>query len=525
MKKYLLSIVVVLSTTLSQAQETTTSDALRYAMDDINGTARFRGMSGAFGAVGGDLSAINVNPAGSAIFNYNFATGTLSNLNTKNNSNYFGSTSSDNENVLDINQLGVVFVFNNKDKSDWKKLAVAINYENTKNLENSIFSRGTNPTNSISDYFLNFANTANGGNIVPVSLLNSTDINYTYTQLASLPNGSYPSLSGFDAQQAFLGYQAYLFDYNDGTSTNPTTPPFYQSNVPSGANYYQTNTVATTGYNGKVTLNLASQYKEILYLGLNLNAHFTDFKKSTSITETNNSVAATRVQGLQFDNDLYTYGGGFSFNLGLIAKLTKDFRAGLAYESPTWYRLNDELSQRLIGYSIDSGVALNPDYVDPGVINIYDAYKIQTPGKLTGSLAYIFGKRGLISFDYSLKDYSSTKFKPETSNLYTSLNRQMSDELTSAAEFRVGLEYKIKQVSLRGGYRFEESPYKNGRTIDDLTGYSAGLGYNFGGSRLDLGYSFAKRDMDSPFISSGMNDTARIKTKNNNIVLSYSLEF
>ena len=32
------------------------------------GSARFQSMGGAFGALGGDLSAININPAGSAVF-------------------------------------------------------------------------------------------------------------------------------------------------------------------------------------------------------------------------------------------------------------------------------------------------------------------------------------------------------------------------------------------------------------------------------------------------------------------------
>jgi long-subunit fatty acid transport protein len=48
---------------------------------------------------------------------------------------------------------------------------------------------------------------------------------------------------------------------------------------------------------------------------------------------------------LRFDNDLYTYGTGFSFQVGAIAKVTNEMRVGLAYESSTWYNLSDELSQ------------------------------------------------------------------------------------------------------------------------------------------------------------------------------------
>ena len=45
------------------------SDGLNYSSNSLDGTARFNSMSGAFGALGGDLSAIAINPAGSAVFN------------------------------------------------------------------------------------------------------------------------------------------------------------------------------------------------------------------------------------------------------------------------------------------------------------------------------------------------------------------------------------------------------------------------------------------------------------------------
>ena len=84
MKKYIFIILIGFSVSQLRAQEI--RDALRYAQDNINGTARFRAMSGAFGALGGDLSSINVNPAGSAIFANNQVGITLSNNTITNNS-------------------------------------------------------------------------------------------------------------------------------------------------------------------------------------------------------------------------------------------------------------------------------------------------------------------------------------------------------------------------------------------------------------------------------------------------------
>ena len=104
MKKIFLGIALNLSF-FSIAQEMTTNDALRYAVENMNGTARFRGMSGAFGAVGGDLSAININPAGSLFFNNNFASASVSSFNNSNNANYFGTKNKENFSTLDLNQI------------------------------------------------------------------------------------------------------------------------------------------------------------------------------------------------------------------------------------------------------------------------------------------------------------------------------------------------------------------------------------------------------------------------------------
>jgi len=510
MKKILLSLFLG-SITLSIAQETTTNDALRYATSNLTGTARFRGMSGAFGAVGGDLSAISVNPAGSAFFNHNYASISVSSYNANNKSNYFGTKTKENFSTLDLNQIGAVLVFNDASgKSGWSKIVMGLNYENTNDFDNRIFSKGVNPTNSIDSYFLDKAQ--------------GLPLEYVVTQPGESITGLYSYLGqtaglGFPAQQAMLAYKGYLID-SDG-------PGSYFTNVPTGGNYYQDNYVTTTGYNGKLAFNFATSYQDKLFLGINLNAHFTDFVKSSSVYEGNNNplyATGFTATDIQFDNELYTYGTGFSMNLGAIYKFTDNIRAGIAYESPTWYRLNDELAQRLIVYTTDGTDSFN-EVIAPNVTNIYETYKIQTPSKWTFSGVYVFETKGMLSIDYTTKDYSNTKFKPTNDNLFSALNTDMSNQLKNTYELRIGGEYKIKQWSVRGGYRFEESPYKNDYAMGNLTGYSTGLGYNFGDSRLDLAYANDHRNYNMAFVSSGMNDTARIRTTNNNVTLSYSINF
>jgi long-subunit fatty acid transport protein len=92
--------------------------------------------------------------------------------------------------------------------------------------------------------------------------------------------------------------------------------------------------------------------------------------------------------------------------------------------------------------------------------------------------------------------------------------------LTTASTYRFGAEYKVKQFSLRGGYRFEESPYKNGVTVGDLTGYSVGIGVNLGNTKIDITYDQANRTSEQQLYSVGLTDAALIDARNSNVTFS-----
>lgn len=476
------------------------TDALRYSQNEIQGTARFRALSGAFGALGGDMSAVSANPAGSAVFSQSHASFTLSNLDTENNTQYFNGIGTSNESNFDINQGGAVFVFASNNSSSWRKFALGINYEKTNSYDDNWFAFGTNTNNqSIDLYFLNYAD---GRRLDEISALSGETLAEAYQDIGAV--------YGFANQQAFLGYESFIIEPDDINDDGNTT---YFSNLANGS-FDHDYSYAATGYNGKVTFNLATQYEDNLYLGLNLNSHFIDYQRSSLLFEDNTN-AGSFVNFIEFENNLSTRGNGFSFQLGGIMKLSPELRVGVTYDSPTWYTIEEETSQYLATDGVDGFVEINPQ-----ILNIYPSYRLQTPAKLTGSLAYVFAKQGLISFDYSVKDYSKTQFKPTGD--YTDLNNDINNILTSASTYRLGGEYKVKQLSFRGGYRFEESPYIDGFTVGDLTGYSLGLGYSFGNTRLDLTYDSWNRTDETPLYNVGLTDAASIDRNNSNLTLSLS---
>lgn len=507
MKKLLMLSIGLLGTSFISAQDIT--DALRYSMDDIQGTARFRAMGGAFGALGGDMSSISINPAGAAIFNNSHASFSLGLFNTKNNVNYFDGNNSSNDSNIDLNQLGAAFVFRNMNiNSPWKKFSISVAYDRTGNFDDRWVASGTNRTignnqaSSIGDYFFAFAD---GQRLDEISAFPDETLSQAYNQIGTI--------FGFGNQQAFLGYEGFILDPVNDADDNTA----YISNI-QGDSFNQRYTYSSRGYNGKLAFNFATSYDDKIYFGLNLNSHFINFERTTFLSESNSNVNST-VTNVNFENNLLTTGGGFSFQLGSIAKITEEFRVGLSYNSPTWYRISDETSQYLATSRIEDGSRVNQE-VNPNVINVYEEYRLQTPGKLTGSLAYIFGRKGLLSFDYAIKDYSSIKFRPASDTYFSALNNEMSNVLDSSVSYRLGGEYRYKQISFRGGYRFEESPYKNDNFFGDLTGYSLGLGYSFGNFNLDLAYSYAERDINYQLYSVGLTDTAQIQSKFTDFILT-----
>ena len=112
-------------------------------------------------------------------------------------------------------------------------------------------------------------------------------------------------------------------------------------------------------------------------------------------------------------------------------------------------------------------------------------------------------------------------FKPK--NEFTQTNSNIDNLLTTTGELRIGGEYNIKNLSLRAGYRFEESPYKNNQ-IGNLNSYSTGLGYNFGEIKADIAYTFNKRNYDNTFFSQGLTDVSYLKSTQNNITVTVLFE-
>ena len=481
------------------------SDAVRYSTETTLGTARFKSMSGAFGALGGDMSAVSVNPAGSAIFNTSHGSLSASNVNTSNKAE-FGSNSNTQKirnDSFDMNQIGAVFVFKNKDlNSNYNKFAASVFYEQLQNYNSGFFATGVS-SNSIASYFSDYAN---GLRLDDISALENESISEAYNAI-----GFY---NGYAYQQAFLGYESYILEPEEDSSENSA----YYSNIAPG-DFNQEYSYSSLGYNGKLSFNLGLQYNQNIYFGINLNSHFINYEQSTYLYENNANTGST-INEVDFENSLLTIGNGFSVQLGAIFKLNNFIRIGMTYDSPTWLTLKEETTQYISTFDNSENIQT---VINPAVINLFPEYKLKTPAKITGSAAFIISDKGLISFDYSRKDFASARYKSNTSYGYSQENNQITNSLKASNTLRIGAEIRHKKISYRGGYNIEESPYKNSSVYGDLKGFSLGLGFNFSESRIDLSYQDSKRKIDQQLFDAGNLGSAKLNTNNSNVSITLSM--
>jgi long-subunit fatty acid transport protein len=506
MKRIQFFIIATFSFAVTQAQNTT--DGLRYSNEQNIGTARFTALSGAMGALGGDFSAMSVNPAGGAVFLNSGLQLSASLFDVENKANYFKNNEKTISDDVTLNQLGGIFVINNSnEESAFKKFTIGLNYNVNKNFENQLYIAGTGNT-SIGDFFVAQAQG------IPLNLLqlqSGESISDLYQYL-----GEY---EGTVAQNAFLGYQAFLFDPVDPNNPSNTA---YASNI-SGGNFNQEYAYLSQGYNSKFSINLATQITNDLFFGININTHTVEFDQSSFLLESNGNPGST-VNRVGFENNLSVTGAGISAQVGGIAKVANNLRFGLSFDTPTWFQLSEETTQSLESRRVFEGQTIN-EFIDPRVINVYEDYTLRTPGKISASAAYIFGQNGLISFDYSYKDYSQIEFIPINGSGFNELNRTIENTLKGVSAYKAGAEFRINQLSLRGGFHYEESPYQDDTIVGNLMGFSLGAGYNFGKFTCDLAYSRSEQERNQQLYSVGLTNTANINSIYSNFVASLGFNF
>lgn len=465
------------------------NDLYRYSKTTYYGTARFEAMGGSFGALGADLSSSQVNPAG-------FGRYSSSNFGV---SVYGGST---------VN--GAVFqntaTKSIKGQSGISNFAVVFTEDRSEETTGFIYSQLGFGYNQIE----RFKNTFQYEGQQYESLLD---------EFVGQAQGYYPEeLNAYFAFSTELGYNTYAIDYDNVTQS-------YYSLLNNG-DMYHNRTVETEGGIGEFFLSYSTNYLNKLYLGANIGIRSIRYRDYYSHTESLTDTSNTPLRSFNYEYEYITKGSGINLKLGAIYLVSESLRFGLAVHTSTFAELSETYSADMSSTYEDSTVYISDSRIPKGNYK----YKVRNPGKLIGSMAYVFGTKGCVNVDVEYLNYKRARFRSTDDAAFVPYDYAYENEVArevfqDAINVRIGAEWVIfPGFFLRGGFGYYGNAYNENQMVEvkpDLI-ISGGFGIKTKKWTMDLSYKQRSNTRNYYAFSSSM---TQLTTKTGIAVISVSLNF
>lgn len=482
MKKisFLLSAFFFLSTSVLLAQSDI--DAFRFSQANWEGTARFIGAGGAFGAVGAEYSALSTNPASIGLYKRSEVTFTPFNLSFyKSESEYSGTNTHSLRSNYSLTNAGIVLKFNAPKDTKWQGIQFGYGYNRINDFNNAYLTEGTARSTIVDNYILT-------------------------------SNGLYTDQLGID--EALL-YDYYFLD-------NPEYENQYMSYI-TGTNVFQKKQVRTTGAIDEMNISAGANYNDKLFIGATLGVPFINYKEYSTYSEDYNEDEVFGSEGLKIDDYLNVKATGINLKLGVIYQPVEFFRFGVALHTPTYYsNVKDYFSREITCYYLDTD--LRSQHVSEAYSNSF-RYRLTTPLRLSGSIAFLINKRAFISADYEFADYGMANMY-SNDYAFTSENKAIQDKYGVGHTIRIGAEvFLTNSFLLRAGYNFQSNPYKN--DINSATSHtaSAGLGVRTKYFFFDLAYQLKLSKEQYWFYDPALVDAVSNRYTENKVVATLGFKF
>lgn len=455
MKRRIILAAIIIAVTGLSSYGQNVDEALRYSQQFYTGTARFSAMGGAFTALGGDLSSLVLNPAGTAVFRKSEFSFTPHISNNKA-FTYFTSNEEDFRYGFNIGQFGLVLpMIQNGSSTGLVSLNFGYAYNMTNDFNANIAIRGVNSTSSMADYWASVSN----------------DIYYT-------------NLNG----AAGMAYDAWLIDTVTGSAGLEYATVFSRYGEATNSTYGQTvrRIISNDGFNGEHSFSIGANINNNIFAGATLGLSRFSYTGHYEHLETDPENSIFDFNSFSYIDHYEANGTGFNLKAGLIFLPVEFVRIGLAVHSPTIYRVNEYYYEDLTS-SFDDG-----DRYEFQTDAFRFDYRLTTPFRLLGGAAVQLGKSATLSVDYEMLDYSMNRFSKASDGFdYYDLNSSVKDVFGRAHNIRGGAEYRIGAIYLRGGYGRYGSAFSDAEANSDASHHviSGGLGFRQSGFYFDLGFS------------------------------------
>jgi hypothetical protein len=448
MKPTIFSIFLIFLFQISMSAQNEV-DALRFSELDWQGTARFMGAGRAFGAVGAEFSALNLNPATIGLYKKSEVTFTPLTISIyKNNSDYNATATLAQAVKYNLNSAGMVFAISGASNSLWKKFQIGFGYNRIKNYNNAFSIEGRNDGKTIGSVFA----------------LAADSFDYEYVE-------------DWENDEAWFGYQSYSINPKQGSNTSYN--PYLL-----GVDMKHVSSVNQSGGNDEMIFSFGTNYDDKLFLGATLGVPFIHFTEDRVFKEINDKNAGLyEFQSLTITDKLSVQSSGINLKLGVIYQPLDFLRVGVAFHTPTYYGnvkdvFNRRMNARPWQYKSTEDGDVYKEYYDVNVNyeNRFN-YSLTTPLRIMVNAAFFIQQRAFISAEYELADYSMASMYATSYN-FSEENKAIQKKYGACHIARIGAELNLNQIfAIRAGYNYISSPYKD--KINDGSKHYASLGFGF----------------------------------------------
>jgi len=470
MKKIFAILVLSLFSLVLYAQNE--NDALRYSLINYGGTARFSGLSGAYGAVGADFSSLSQNPAGIALYRKSefSVTPVLSANNTT--SNYLNQSNYNSRTTAYLGTVGYVYSQNLKGQAGpLMQVQFGFGINQMSRFSNYMTISGFNTANSLLTGYVNDVNSGSDWNDFGSGL--AYDVNLIYNDSISPTN------------------QRYAFDMEYA--------------LQNGGGIKQTKATETRGSTNETVLSAGANISDKLFLGITFAFPYIRYEETSTYTEEDSKNVNDYYKSFTRYEYLNTRGTGFNFKAGFIFMPVEFLRIGGAIHTPTnYYNMSDSYYTTMNSY-------FNGEQFSGHSPDGYFEYELKTPLRAMGSIAVLLGKYGLISADYEHIDYSDANLRAYDYS-FSDENNAIHTQYTSSNNLRLGAEIKAGIVAFRGGYSFYGTPFRDSGNIGDRNGYSFGIGVREKAYFVDFAYNHSSTEANYYLYSAAPASKNQIRT-------------
>lgn len=452
--KRLTSIIIVVLSMSVWANSQNVDDALRYSQIFYGGTARFMSMGGAFTALGGDLSSLSQNPAGLGVFRSSeiSITPQLFHINS---SAGFNGISKDYLYNFNLNQAGIVSnLLTSNSESGLLSLNFGYSFNKTNNLNQSIIIQGNSSSSSMADYW------------------------------AGVSEGTY--YADLDGPEG-IAYDSWVIDTITGSGglSYGTVFSNYGDNPPSVYGQRIRRLVSKEGYIGEHAFSIGGNYSNKIYFGATLGISRLKFTSHYEHLESTDIPLASQFSNFVYTDHYEDTGTGYSLKIGAIIRPVETVRIGLAFHSPTLYKIDEYFYENITTSFSDGSKYENSN--TPMRFN----YALTTPFRALAGIAVQVQKVALLSLDYEFVDYSTAKFSETGDGYdYSAKNMSIKNTLQSASNIRLGGEYRLNKFYLRGGYGYYGKAFQPGDDNSNLDYNSISFGTGFREKNVSIDFAY-----------------------------------